>query len=354
MSACRSIKTLRPIMTIALVAVLSSLFSSPARANPYLAKPGETPIRLRIATCAVSGGFVHLYTAIDNGLFTKYGLNVEHIYIQASAPSLAALATDEIQFLYCAADATLPTLGAGIGGKLVAAPLVKLPYVMVSRKEIKTPADLRGKTIGIARAGNVSERLSRAVVRKFNIPDAEVTIRPVGGSQSERFQAMRMNLVQAIVVTPPLDVRAQNEGFNVLYRLIDLGVPFIYSSVHASAKMLRERPDVVQRVVAAFAETLHFVEKNPEKAKAAVAKAMRTNDAGALQASYDVYAREIVDRRMVIPEKAVADTLEQTRLSGGVVRRKAEELYDNSFVNHLEKSGFLKELWGAELSAAGR
>jgi hypothetical protein len=57
---------------------------------------------------------------------------------------------------------------------------------------------------------------------------------------------------------------------------------------------------------------------------------------------------------MVIPEKAVADTLEQTRLSGGVVRRKAEELYDNSFVNHLEKSGFLKELWGAELSAAGR
>ena len=57
---------------------------------------------------------------------------------------------------------------------------------------------------------------------------------------------------------------------------------------------------------------------------------------------------------MIIPEKAVADTLEQTRLSGGVVRRKAEELYDNSFVNHLEKSGFLKELWGAELSAAAR
>jgi ABC-type nitrate/sulfonate/bicarbonate transport system substrate-binding protein len=256
--------------------------------------------------------------------------------------------------LYCAADATLPTLAAVIGGKLVAAPLVKLPYVMVGRKEIKTPADLRGKTIGIARAGNVSERLSRAVVRKFNIPDADVTIRPVGGSQSERFQAMRMNLVQAIVVTPPLDVRAQNEGFNVLYRLIDLGMPFIYSSVHASAKMLRERPDVVQRVVAAFAEAIHFVEKNPDKAKAAVAKAMRTNDAGALQASYDVYAREIVDRRMIIPENAVAETLEQTRQSGGVVRRKPEELYDNSFVNHVEKSGFKKKLWRAELSPAGR
>jgi NitT/TauT family transport system substrate-binding protein len=327
---------------------------STAGANPYVVKTGEPAMRMRIATCAVSGGFVHLYTAIDNGLFAKYGLNFEHIYIQASAPSLAALAADEIQFLYCAADATLPTLAAGIGGKLVAAPLVKLPYVLVSRKEIKSPADLRGKTIGIARAGNVSERLSRAVIRKFNVPESEVTIRPVGGSQSERFQAMRMNLVQAIVVTPPLDIRAKNEGFNVLYRLVDLGVPFIYSSVHASAKMLRERPDVVQRVVAAFAETIHFVEKNPEKAKAAVAKAMRTNDAAALQASYDVYAKEIVDRRMAIPEKAVAETIEQTKLAGGAVRRKPEELYDNAFTAHLEKSGFLKELWGAELSAPAR
>lgn len=332
------------------LALLMALFGmGEANANPYLAKANEPAVRLRIATCAVSGGFIHLYTALENGLFNKYGLNLEHIYIQASAPSLAALSADEIQFLYCAADATIPTLAAGIGGKLVAAPLVKLPYVLVSRKEIRRPEELRGKTIGIARAGNISERLSRAVIKKFNIPENEVTIRPVGGSQSERFQAMRMNIVQAIVVTPPLDMRAKNEGFNVLYRLVDLGVPFVYSSVHASAKMLRERPEVVQRVVAAFAEAVHFVEKNPERAKAAVAKTMRTNDQDALQASYDVYAKEIVDRRMIIPERAVAETLEQTRQAGGAVRRKAEELFDNSFTSHLERSGFLKELWGSEL-----
>lgn len=57
---------------------------------------------------------------------------------------------------------------------------------------------------------------------------------------------MRMNIVRAIVVTPPLDMRAKNAGFNVLYRLVDLGVPFVYSLLHASAKMLRERPEVVR------------------------------------------------------------------------------------------------------------
>jgi ABC-type nitrate/sulfonate/bicarbonate transport system substrate-binding protein len=191
---------------------------------------------------------------------------------------------------------------------------------MISRKELRRPEDLRGKSIGIARAGNISERLSKAVVKKFNIPENEVTIRPVGGSQSERFQAMRMNIVQAIVITPPLDVRAKNEGFNILYRLVDLGVPFVYSSVHANARMLRERPDAVQKVVAGFAEAIHFAEKNPDKAKAAVAKVMRTTDQEALQSSYDVYAKEIVDRRMIVPEKAVAETVEQTRQAGGAVQ----------------------------------
>jgi ABC-type nitrate/sulfonate/bicarbonate transport system substrate-binding protein len=159
---------------------------------------------------------------------------------------------------------------------------------------------------------------------------------------------MAANIVQAVAITPPLDVRAKNEGFNVLYRLIDLNLPFIYSSVHTSYKMLRERPEIVQRMVAAFAEIVHFVEKNPDKAKASIAKAMRTKDPEALQSAYDVYAREILDRTMVVPGKAVAEAVELARETGTVIRRKPEEIYDNSFVFNLEKSGFLKEIWGSE------
>ena len=324
------------------------LFTSGAFANPYLPKPGERPVPIRIATCAVSGGFVHLYTAIDNHLFGKYGLKVEHIYIRGQTPALAALAADEIQFVYCAADGTIPGLAAGVDAKVVASPLIKLPYVLVARNEVKRPEDLRGKAIGVTRPGDLSARLSRAVVKKFGLSPEEVTIRPIGGSQSERYQAMTASVVQAIVVTPPLDVRAKRDGFNILYRLVDLNLPFIYSSVHTSAKMLRERPEIVQRMVAAFAETVYFVEKNPDKAKAAIAKAMRVKDDEALQASFNVYAKEIVDRTMVVPAKSVAEALELARESGTQVRKKADELYDNSFVNNLETSGFLKEIWGNE------
>jgi ABC-type nitrate/sulfonate/bicarbonate transport system substrate-binding protein len=186
------------------------------------------------------------------------------------------------------------------------------------------------------------------VVRKFGLSTDDVTIRPIGGSQGERYQAMASNVIQAIVITPPLDVRAKNDGFNILYRLVDLNLPFIYSSLHTSYKMLRERPEIVQRAVAAFAETVHFVEKNPDKAKAAISKAMRVKDEEALQSSYNVYAKEIVDRSMVVPPKSVTEAVDLARESGTNVRKKPEDLYDNSFVLNLEKSGFLKEIWGNE------
>jgi NitT/TauT family transport system substrate-binding protein len=333
---------------IRIVVFLLGLFPSVVFANPYLPKPGEKVLSMRVSTCAVSGGFVHLYTALDNGLFDKYGIKLENIFIRGSAQNLTALTTDEVQFTYCASDAIIPGMAAGIDVKIVASPLVKLPYVLVTRKEVRRPEDLKGKSLGIARAGDLSDRLSRAVVKKLGVAPESVTIRPIGGSQGERYQAMAAGIVQGVIITPPLDVRAKNEGFNVMYRLIDLNIPFIYSSLHTSHRMLRERPEIVQRMVAAFAEIIHFVEKNPDKAKASIGKAMRTRDPEALQSAYDTYARDILDRTMIVPGKAVAETIEIARQEGAPVRRKAEEIYDNTFVNNLEKSGFMKEIWGSE------
>ena len=324
-------------MQSAIIVALIFLAETAAVANPYLPKPGEKTLSMRISTCAVSGGFVHLYTALDYGLFDKYAIKLENIFIRGSAQNLTALTTDEVQFTYCASDAIIPGMAAGLEAKIIASPLVKLPYVLVTRKEIRRPEDLKGKSLGIARAGDLSDRLSRAVVKKLGLAPETVTIRPIGGSQGERYQAMAAGIVGGVIITPPLDVRAKNEGYNIMYRLIDLNIPFIYSSLHTSYKMLREKPEIV-----------HFVEKNPDKAKASIGKAMRTKDPEALQSAYDTYARDILDRTMVVPGKAVAETVELARQEGAPIRKKPEEIYDNTFVNNLEKSGFMKEIWGNE------
>ncbi len=339
-------------LTLTCAVLLFAHISLPraAHANPYLAKAGEAPVTVRVAACAITGGFIHLYAALDNGLFEKYGMKVEFVSIRGSGIALAALAADEIQFLYCAADATIPGMAAGSDAKLIAAPLVGLPWVMLGRKDIKRPEDLKGKSIAVTRAGDLTFRLARALLKKFNLTESDVNLRTVGGSgQVEPFNAMRAGLAEACLVTPPLDVRGRRDGFNLVYRLNDLGLPAVYSSLHTNAKTLRERPLLAQKWVAALAESLHFVEKNPDKGKTAVSKALKLNDADALQSAYDAYAKLLANRRLLVPETSVAGVIEVAREQGTNVRRKASEMIDNRFADDLEKSGFLKELWGAEL-----
>jgi len=320
-----------------------------ARANPYLAKPGETPARVRVGTCAVTGGFIHLYAALDNRVLDKYGIGLEHIVLRGGPVAMAALGSDEIQFLYCNADTNIVRIATGADGKLVASPLLGLPYVLLARNDIKKPVDLKGKSIGVSRPGDFTYRLGMAVLKQFNLTEKDVSLRPLGGTPTERYSALLQDIVQATLIQPPLDVRGRKDGFNVIYYLNNLGLPFIYSSLFTNSKTLKERPVVVQKFVAALAETVCLVEKNPQLAKAAVGRILSINDPEVLQSAYDAYAVRLINRRMMVPPKLVADTIEMAREDRITVRRKPSEVFDNTFVENLEKSGFLKELWGGKV-----
>lgn len=332
-----------------LMTALSFTWTTSAGANPYLAKPGEPAQKVRVATCAVSGGFMHLYTAVDHKLFAKYGLQVEFVAISGSGTSLAALSAGEIDLLYCAGEATIPGLASGVEAKLVAAPLIGLPWVVLARKDIKKPQDLKGGSIGVNVPGRLIDRLAKDFVKRFDLGN-DVRIRPVGGQgQLEPYNAMKADIVQAALVTPPLEVRGQRDGFNIVFDFRTINASSVYSALQASERIMRERPAVVQRFVAGMAEAVHFVENQPETAKQSVSKALRLDDEVALQSAYQAYARSIVNRSLVIPGNAVAEGLENARAIGVNVKKKPEELFDNTFALDLEKRGFLKDLWGGSL-----
>ena len=331
--------------SVLLVAVLCGAGAN-THANPHLAKPGEPVVKIRIGACAITGGFIHLYAALDNRLFDKYGINAEHVYVRGGAVAMAGLASDEINFLYCNADANIVRIGTGADGKLVASPLIGLPYVVLARKDIKRPADLKGKSIGVTRPGDFPYRLAKEFLKKHNLSEKEVTLATVGGTPTERYTALVQDMFQATLIQPPLDARGKKDGFNIIYNLNDLGLPFIYSSLFASGKTWKERPAVVQKVVAALAESVYFVEKNPELAMAAVGKTLRMKDPDTLRSAYEAYAKNLINRRMIVPGKLVAETLDNAREEGTTIRRKPNEIFDNTFVENLDKSGFMKELWG--------
>ena len=326
------------------------MFASAAHANPYLPKPGDTPIKVRMGTCALTGAFLHLATALDYGIFEKYGLQLEPIAFRGSGVSLAALNSDEIQFLSCAASATLPGIATGIDAKYIGSQLVGLPWVVVGRRDIRTPNDLKGKSVAVSRAGDLSHRLALEVLKKFNISPREVTIQPVGGTgQAEGYRALLADQVQAVLVSPPFDTIAKRDGFNIVYQLKDTGIAFVYSSIHANSKSINTRPQAVQKFVAAIADALYFADRNPAKAQAALAKAMKITDSDSLQSTYMAFAKTIANRRMTVPLGSIEEMIEQAREAGTQTRKKAADIVDNRFAEDLTKSGFIAELWGKDL-----
>ncbi len=330
-----------------------SAASGPAAsaANPYLAQPGQPLTPIKVATCAVSGGFIHLYTAMEAKLFEKYGMTVEHSVISGSGPAIASMTSGDVHFLYCAADATIPGLASGAEVKLVADPLLGLPYVLITRPEIKTVQDLKGQSLGIARAGDLSDKLSRLLVEKFGMrPNEDVALRPIGGSQPERYQGLLAGVTAGIIITPPLEVQARKDGLNVLYELSDLNLPFVYSSVHASDRLIRDNPQLVQRFVAAMAEAVYYTEKHPDVAREALKKVLKLEDPESLDSAYNAYAGKLVNRRMTVPLNVVGDAIEDARAQGTQVSVPGPEaIVTNQFVDELDRNGFLQQLWGSEL-----
>jgi hypothetical protein len=79
-----SLTTMRFRLGLMITLLWSAIFLAPisASANPYLAKPGKAPTPVYAATCATSGGFIHMYTALDQNLFVKYGISVKHVVIR--------------------------------------------------------------------------------------------------------------------------------------------------------------------------------------------------------------------------------------------------------------------------------
>src|SRR5262245_1474157 len=295
---------------------------------------------------------MHLYTALDNRLFDKYGIRPEFLLVRGAGVSVAALTANELQFLYCTADAIIPSLAAGAEAKMIASPLVGLPWVIIARKPIKRIEDLKGKTFLVTRPGGTPDTLIRLLIKKLNFGPDDVKIRHIGGAgQSEVYNALQQDLGHATMVTPPLDARAKRDGLNVIYHLDDLNLPAIYSSIFTNDRMIKERPAIVQKFIAAMAEAVQYVEKHPDKAKASVTNVLALEDPESAQSPYDAYANQLVNRRMTVPVSRVADAIEQARHAGANVRRKPAETYDNSFAEHLDKTGFLRELWGGELPA---
>ena len=109
--------------------------------------------RIRIAYSAISGVQLPLWTAKESGFFKRQGLDVDFLYIGGGSVVVQAMLGGEVQLSRASAPGIVQAALHGADLVMIANTVNTLVYSVMTRPDVKSPEDLRGKTLGVTRLG---------------------------------------------------------------------------------------------------------------------------------------------------------------------------------------------------------
>ena len=293
----------------------------------------KAPIRIIYSALTASNGPV--WVAADQGLFEKYGLDVQIVHGRGASP-IQALAGGTVELGHFAGASVIQANLSGSDLVFVAA---QTNYVVLSiwtRKDspIRTLAELAGKSIGVSAPGSATHTTTRAALRKAGVADKEMKF-VHHGALPEIFVSLDKGLVDAGVASAP------RPAFRELVDLATQRIPFLQGAIIVNRGYLqRERP-VVVNFLKAFVEAMKLVREKPEVVTASLAKHLRIPAdiaRGAYRSFINVWEEVPYVRAESV--QAILDFLPKEQVKDIT----PEKYIDNSLIKELEVSGFVKNL----------
>ncbi len=302
--------------------------------------------RLRIAYSSISAAYIGIWVAHDAGLFANEGLDDQLIFI----PSATQLAQVTV-----AGDVDIASLG---GGPVMAAVLNgadltiignnvnKLIFSLHTKPEIKNIEQLRGKRIAVSRFGSSSDVAARQALRRVNLDPQKDVILMQLGSMSNMFGALKSGAVEASIVSPPTQFLSEKMGFKELLSVTDMDIAYPNPSMATSGDMARRRPDTIDRFMRAYVRAIHRAHADRESTIRTLAKYTTVTDRALLGRSYDFYMSKVLERAPYINMQGMRNALDDVaRTVPAAKNAKPEQFVDLRFLERIDKSGLLKELY---------
>lgn len=295
---------------------------------------------LRAVYNALSGVMAPIWVAQDAGLFTKQGLNVDLKYLAA---------TTAVQGMVGGGEEVGLVGNQGIDAKLEGADLTyiasSLPvfvFQLYARPEIKSVSDLRGKVVAVTQPAASTDYAMRIVLKRNGLePDKDVRIlyaQDINGVLT----SVSAGNAAAGIMSAPTSIRARAAGIKSLLDITALKVPFLFTAVLSSPKVIREKNEALTRFLRAYIESLAVIRKDKETTMRSMGKFLKTTDQAVLESVYDDYKDvfPVTPLMSVAEVKAVLDAAKSPKAK----TTKPEEFFDNSIVEKIRASGFIEQV----------
>jgi NitT/TauT family transport system substrate-binding protein len=325
---------------VCLIAVFVSVHAPAASAVE--AKP---LIKVVAGYGSADGAVAPLWFAKETKLFEKRNLDVLLVGMGTGSVSLRALIAKDLEIASLSGSGLVQAALQGADTVIISAAINGFIFKVFATPEITSPAQLKGKKLGVSRYGATSDFAVRLALKKWGLnPERDVTILQIGTTQ-DTLRAMQTKMLDAGVLSGTASLVARKAGFRELADLGDLGLDYPMAPIGTTKGYIQKHEAQVREFMLAYIEAIHDFKRNKEAALTVLRKYTRNEDREVLEDSYSNYANKYL--AVPIPTIEGIRTI-LTELSTTVPAAKnadPEQFVATKIAREIEASGFVKRLY---------
>ncbi|HEY2990722.1 MAG TPA: ABC transporter substrate-binding protein [Candidatus Binatia bacterium] len=284
-----------------------------------------------------------LFVAKDVGIFQKHGLDAQVIHVRSGPIGMSALAAGETQFhVGSATGASIGAMAGGLDLAFIAGLINKLDGTFMVAPNVRNPADLKGKRIGVQSIGGGVWMFTMLAFEHWGLsPERDNIQLRVIGDQSVIAQALGSGIIDGAYLGYTFGSQMERQGFRVLADLAKLGIPYQGLGIMARRSFVDRSPDVAERTLKAMIETIRWI-NTPENKTAvmrSLARGLRLPKVEDAETGYEMM-KTLYDRRIYPDVEGLRNVIRLLgRTSEQVRRLKVEDVVDDRIARKLEKEG---------------
>jgi len=330
----RSIGTVIAVLLVFLCLQVGPANSQPAR-------------KIMASYSAISGAMTALWVAGDAGIFRKNGLEVGLVFIASGPKAVAAILAGETPFALAGGSSLVQSRLRGADLVSIADHANTFVFSLMTRPDIKKPADLKGKKLGVARFGSSSHTGLVVALRHYGLdPSRDVAVIQVGG-MPEILAAIQAGGVDGGVISPPTNIRAKQMGLNEFLDLGTLQIPYQQNTFIVSESYIRSNPDTVRAFARSIVDAIHLAKTDRSLTRKIIGKYTRVKDEEVLEGTYETFVMKYLKEAPYPSEAAVKTMLDEVAKSDPKASTaNLREFIDPRWIRELEESGYIARLYG--------